>query len=536
MRNWKRILVGLLATVLVVSGMCVMAEGGEMIVLTTCKSISDTEQTFIDKKEDVLTDNIWFRDYRELFNLDVQYDWTAPGAQYDEKMNAQIAANDLPDFMTVNATQLKQLVDYGMAYDLTDVFEEYASDFVKEMMAADNFVGLSQATFDGKLYALPNVGGNRDGSSLWWIRKDWLDNLGLEIPTTLDELVNVMYAFAQQDPDQNGENDTYGMALIKDLFGGNIGLTALAEGMGAYMDGWIETDAGKEYGSIQPQAKSVLELLAKLYADNVLDREFIVKDGTKVAEEIVAGKFGLFSGQHFQAFYPLPNSKNADNNADWIAISIVSGDGSVPKTMLNGSASSFCAVNVDCKHPEKVVEIYNYYYQKDCAVSPDYDIRYHGHLDDDPNSEITEYYRWSPVLSFYPMQNMYIHMGVEKHYEENDDSEMGNGWISSSVEIIDKYYAGDLSGYAQTIWCGPGDFSGEGRIHWYDQNDMFLINAYIGANTDSMTLYKATLDQLRLETFTSIITGDSSIDAFDSYVEQWKALGGDAITQELNVQ
>lgn len=533
MKNWKRTLAALLAMLMALSCFCAVAEE-EMVTLTSCKSISDTMQGFIDKKSDVLTDNRWFNDYRELFHVDVQYEWTAPSAQYDEKMNAQIAANDLPDFMVVNATQLKQLVDYGMAYDLTELFDEHASDFTKEMMELDNGVALSQATFGDRLYALPNVSGNRDNANLWWIRKDWLDNLGMEVPATLDELVKVMYAFAQEDPDGNGENDTYGMGLTKSLFGGNVSVTALAEGMGAYLDGWLETDEGKVYGSIQPEVKGVLELLAKLYADSVIDREFIVKDASKLNEEIIAGKVGLFSGQHWQAFYPLADSKNADNDAEWIAISIVSADGSVPKTMLNGSASDYVVINADCQHPEKVIDMYNYYYQKDCALSPDYDIRYHGTLDADPNSEITEWYHWSAVKSFYPMQNMYIHMGVEKHYLDGDDSEMANGWVSDNVSSIDKYLAGDLSYYSSYIWCGAGDFTGEGRIHWYDQNDMFLLNAYIGANTDSMTMYNATLDQMCLEMFTAIITGDASIDTFDNYVQQWKALGGDAITAEVN--
>lgn len=49
-----------------------------------------------------------------------------------------------------------------------------------------------------------------------------------------------------------------------------------------------------------------------------------------------------------------------------------------------------------------------------------------------------------------------------------------------------------------------------------------------------MTMYNATLDQLRLEMFTKIITGEDELDAFDTYVEQWKALGGDVITAEVN--
>lgn len=532
MSNCKRFLATLLAALMVLScGVFASAEE-ELITLTSAKSVGDTMQSFIDQKNDVLTDNIWFTAYRDLLGIDVQYEWTVPDTQYDEKLNAQIAANDLPDFFNVNASQLKQLVDYGMAMDLTELFYDNASEFTMEMMEADRFQSLEQATFDGKLYAIPVSGGSRDSAAFWWIRKDWLDNLGLAIPTTTDELVKVMYAFTNDDPDGNGEADTYGMAMTKDLFGAS-GMEALAEGFGAYTHGWVEIDGQKQFGSIQPEVKETLELLNKLYADGVIDREFIVKDGSKVNEEISAGKIGLVSGQHWQAFDALNRAHQANDSADWIAISIVSNDGSTPKTMLDGSAWSYFVINPDCEHPEKVIDMYNFFYKVEVAVSPDYDPNYHGRLDADPNSEITQYYQWAAINAAYPMQNMYIHMGVEKHYA-GDDSEMHNGWISDNVNSIDNYLAGDDTYYSSYIWCGPGEYSGEGRIHFYEENDMFLSNAYTGADTDSMIMYNTTLEQLRLEMFTKIILGEESIDAFDTYVEQWKALGGDMITAEVN--
>lgn len=539
----KRVLAGLMSAMLCVGSLTAFAEAQdpmakypEIVKLTSCKSVSDQMQTFIDKKSDVLTDNIWFNSYRDELGIEVEYAWTAPSAQYEEKMNAQIAANDLPDFMQVNANQLKQLVDYGMAYDMTEVFEQYVTPFTREMMEADMNVGLTQATFDGKLYALPNVNGNRDGSNFWWIRYDWLEKLNLEEPKTLDDLVKVMYAFTQNDPDGNGQNDTFGMGLTKELLGGNIGLAALGDGMGAYMDGWINGESGIEYGSIQPQVKEMLKLVNKLYADGVLDREFIVKDATKVNEDIISGKIGMFGGQHWQAFYPLQDAKNANPDADWRAISIVSNDGSTPKTMLNGSAANFYAVNVDCKNPEAVVKLYNYYYKKDPALSPDFDLHYHGRLDGEPDSEVTEWYNWAAVNSFYPMQNLFIHRGVEKFFDEGDESMKENYWVADNIASNEKYKAGDNTYWSSFGWSGAGDYSGEGRIDYYDQNDMFIQNAYIGANTDSMVQYNATLGQLRLDTFTRIITGDAPIDEFDNYVEQWKALGGDMITQEVNAK
>ena len=324
MSHFKQYLAILLAVLMSLSCGAFAAGEEEMVTLTTARSIGDRLQTYIDKKSDVLTDNIWFNTYREELGTDVQYEWTVPDGQYDEKLNAQIAANDLPDFFQVNASQLKQLVDYGMAMDLSEIFYEYASDFTMEMMEFDQFKGIEQATFDGRLYAIPLCSSTRDGASFWWIRKDWLDKLELEIPTTLDELVKVMYAFVNDDPDGNGVADTYSMAMTKDLFGSN-GMEALAEGLGAYTDGWVERDGEIQYGSIQPEMKQTLEVLRKLYADGVIDREFIVKDYSKVSEDVVAGKIGLVSGGHWQAFDFINRSYQANNDAEWVAISIVSG-------------------------------------------------------------------------------------------------------------------------------------------------------------------------------------------------------------------
>ena len=132
------------------------------------------------------------------------------------------------------------------------------------------------------------------------------------------------------------------------------------------------------------------------------------------------------------------------------------------------------------------------------------------------------------------MQNLFIHRGVESYFEDGDESMKENYWVADNISGNENYLAGDITYWSTYAWSGAGDYSGEGRIDYYDLNGMFIQNAYTGANTDSMVLYNATLEQLRLDTFPRIITGDASIDEFDNYVEQWKALGGDMITQEVN--
>lgn len=505
------------------------------VTVTTVKAISDSMQAYVDKKADVLTDNIWFNAYRDELGIEVQYLWTVPESQYEQKINAQIAANDLPDFYRVNNTQLKMLVGYEMVYDMTDVFEQYKHPFTQEMMEADNFVSIQQASSDGRLMALPHVNGNRDGSNMWWVRKDWMENLGIAEPANMAEFIEMCRRFTTDDPDGNGKNDTIGLGLANELFTGHIGLLAFAEGYHAYASGWVKTAEGKvAHGSIQPEMKQVLAELATLYKEGVIDKEFIVKNGSKVNEEIIAGKIGVLGGQHWQAFFPLQDAIMANPDADFIALPVLSADDKTAKTMVGGSAGNFYAVNSNCKNPEAVVKLYNYYYLKDPALSPEFDARFHGQPDSNPDNPLTEAYWWAAVQTFYPMQNMFIHMGVEKFFEENDQSQKENYWVKDNIEQVQMYKDGDRNRWSSYAWAGPGDYSGEGRVHFYDQNDRFLLNGYVGAPTDSMVQYNATLDQLMLESFTKIIMGETDVEAFDTYVDQWLKLGGEKITQEVN--
>ena len=121
-----------------------------------------------------------------------------------------------------------------------------------------------------------------------WIRQDWLDALGLEAPRTWDELAQVANAFVTEDPDGNGEDDTIGIlgpgnADHMNAVGGNqFGLDPLFSCYQSYPQYWLEGEDGKvEYGSIQPETKTALENISKLYADGDIDPEMLVRSDSK---------------------------------------------------------------------------------------------------------------------------------------------------------------------------------------------------------------------------------------------------------------
>ena len=157
-------------------------------------------------------DNSYTRLLKKDLNIDVVYDWVASSSDFDEKMNLCIGSGAIPDLMNVNAAQYRALLKYDMIQPLDQYFDDYASDTLKGYVESGGEELKKCISNDkGEMMAIPAPNITAGGINEMWIRQDWLDNLGLEVPRTWDELVTVAEAFVTQDPDGNGEADTIGI-------------------------------------------------------------------------------------------------------------------------------------------------------------------------------------------------------------------------------------------------------------------------------------------------------------------------------------
>lgn len=116
-----------------------------------------------------------------------------------------------------------------------------------------------------------------------WIRKDWRENLNLDEPETMDDLVEIMRAFMK-------EYGGYGMGAEQTLDHLNL----LAVGWGAHPDAWIRTDDGQiAYGSVQPEMKAALEAWSEWYKEGILSPDFAMMDLEKMNQDVISGKVGV---------------------------------------------------------------------------------------------------------------------------------------------------------------------------------------------------------------------------------------------------
>lgn len=186
---------------------------------------NDMQDNIIPKTPgETVEDNRWLKAYSEKLGINVVYDWTVSGGDaYTQKMNVTLTSGDLPDMLRVTPAQMKQLAEADLIEDLTPYWEQYASDDLKELYAEQGPAVINSAVVNGKIMGIGKADVYGDGVYLW-LRKDWLDNLGLQEPTSMQDLLKISEAFTTQDPDGNNINDTYGLAITKDLYGGAMGL------------------------------------------------------------------------------------------------------------------------------------------------------------------------------------------------------------------------------------------------------------------------------------------------------------------------
>ena len=121
---------------------------GTPVLISNLAGGDDTIETYAlgNLPGQTLEDNFWLDTYRDELGINVVYDWIVKGDdEYSQKINITIATGELPDIMSVTATQMVQLAEADLIADISDVYEAYAADFTKETLTQegdDPFLGI----------------------------------------------------------------------------------------------------------------------------------------------------------------------------------------------------------------------------------------------------------------------------------------------------------------------------------------------------------------------------------------------------------
>ena len=473
-------------------------------------------------------DNRWTRAMRDELGINVTYKWVADGSQAQEKLKLAMASGDLPDVITLEGAQrlvdFQQLAEADLLADVTDLWEQYAAPLTKEVVGADGQVIFDAVSYDGRMMGIPGPSAGLDTFSYFWVRQDWLDNLGLAPPRTTAELMEMARAFTHDDPDGNGEDDTFAMMLDKSLWYRSEGFFW---SFGAYPDTWLEAPGGGlTYGALQPEVKDALAALRAMHADGQLDPEWAVKDGAKANEAFARNAVGIAYGGHWISYDFLPGWEN-DDSIDWSVYPQPGVDGTPPKGELELGMQRIYAVRKEYEHPEALLKAYNLYWEKLYGDTGDYE--YWG------NDEHMDGIWWiGPFAAFHPWVNIPPYYDIQAVYAGTKDPAELTG-VS-----LDYYNNTENNPHPAQQWAWQEMFSDPATSPFghitrrVDEGSLFIDN-FVGAPTPTMTDRWGTLEELKITTFTRIIVGDLDLDSgFAEFVEDWQKLGGDRITQEVS--
>lgn len=248
------------------------------------------------------------KELEEKHNIDIEWD-IYYYSDWSEQKSLLLASGDLPDaFLGSNALNASDMSQNKANFvELSDYINEDTMPNLTAIMEEDTEMRAICTDRDGNIYSLPKKLGIRpevDGY-VFYINKEWLDNLGLEVPTTYQELETVLEAFATQDADGDGDATNeigYTNSAASNLLSGDLRNILRPFGtMVSRADNYmgIDGDGNAVFMPIQENYKEAVQWMHGLWEKGILDPEYFTQDASMVTSKIQAdggSQVGLITG------------------------------------------------------------------------------------------------------------------------------------------------------------------------------------------------------------------------------------------------
>lgn len=309
-------------------------------------------------------DLMLWNEYEKM--TDINIDWeTIQIEGLTEKRNLLMTGGDYPEMFFASAFSKTDLLKYGQQgifLPLNDLIDQYAPNF-KKILEENPSIAAGVTLADGKIYGFPtiydpNFAGLQAGTP--WIKKDWLDNLGLEEPQTTDEFYEVLKAFKENDPNGNGEADEqawgglYGIDEYINFLRGSFGLNKQGT-----MNIYLDFEEGTENFRFVPATdgyKELLQYLNKLYSEGLIHKDVFTTTPQDFMAEASRKEYGVLNGIDpgelfkFTGYVGVPVLEGPNGDKEYTAVT--NGLGNLGMFVLTDKA----------ENPEAMVRWIDYFY------------------------------------------------------------------------------------------------------------------------------------------------------------------------------
>jgi putative aldouronate transport system substrate-binding protein len=460
-------------------------------------------------------DGVIMQLFTERYN--VVLEWiNVERSNYSEMLALKISTGEIPDKFALdgNVLQYTRFVEQGALAEIDlDQVQSIAPTYYANQ---EPYFGL--LTVDDGVYAFTGEKQSNQYplNAIW--RSDWLENVGIDkVPETLEEAEVAFYAFTNDDPDGNGQDDTYGLGYngLDMVFGAFGGIP-----WGPWPQYWLwleDGEGGLQNAAVMPGMKDALEVLAQWYADGVIDPEYVIGENKggywAIPTDFFNDKIGFTGLGHYYHWAP-PLF-----------------EGATPGRVLN----EFIGVNPDAEIAYGTP-----------VVGPNGDsgtwlypvaVGAAGMTVFGSTIEDSEMERLLAIMEdqmtdydvFLQFQN-----GIEGTHWFRDEA-------SQAISVLPEFSSREArlrEGIQITSMVQPMEFQGRDNpllTEWADEHYRFpgYENKLITA-LPSESQVRPELERLRDQYFNEIIMGVRPVDDFDEFVEQWNAAGGAQLKAEAD--
>ena len=487
-------------------------------------------------ENDTYTDNAYTRYIKSVINVQNVDVFEANDSQYDTNVSMVISMGSLPDIMVVSSQdEVEQLVEAGLIEDLTESYNNCISDRIRKMYESYGDSLKDMVTYDGKIMALPETN-ITDGPNLVWLRKDWMDKLGLSEPHTIDDVVNIVKHFISEDPgnngvDASGKPNTVGLAVDTDVTGecgysSEFLLDIIFACFGAYPKQWIMNDDGEiVYGSVTDEAKEALSYISSLYNQGVIDNDFLLRTSTNICELIENGLCGSFFGPWWAPNNPLANAVSRNPDADWQPYLIATDSDGTTSYHSQNPCYKYVVVRKGYEHPEIAAKMISVMFDKvrfDCTDS----------------EEFKNYYQINVEPTARPLSINVDYNNALSICYRNIDATISGRKNPDILELLERSFYDACSEYIKnanktsTQWAAY--MSRIKACSLIAQDNIKVVDSLYFKTTDTMKSHWWRLKAKEKEAYLKIISGEEDISYFDTFVKEWNEQGGQTITSEVS--
>lgn len=472
-------------------------------------------------------DNAYTRYLKEILNVQNQSIYMEREDRYNDYVNVLVNDHTLPDVLVVcDRETLYNLVENDLIEDLTEVYANCTSPRIKAMYNSYGSQLLGAGTFDGKLMALPEAVIDH-GPCLLWLRKDWMEQLGLEEPESFEEAMDIIQAFQENRMGAEEGEEPVGLVCDTNLVSvtsQNYSVEPVFEKFYAYPRRWIRDENGEiVYGSLTKETKSALAYLRELYKRGILDENFALRAQNNLRDLVVEGKCGAFFGLWWTPNNPLMEEIENDPEADWEPYYLTADYQEKNNVYTSFSDNKYVVVHKGYEHPEiimKIVSVLFDYSRFEDKENADEINSYFGLYVDPTARPLVINVDYNEAIYNVTKDIRRVIAGTQK---ESNLSALEKSYYSACIKYLsgEDVTAEDWAAYKSRI-------SAVGVL--VDGNYKPLQRQYLEESDGEVPNILASLEK---NAFIQLIMGEQPMDYFDTFVQEWYAQGGQELTEKI---